>query len=105
MTDKIDKRAAQQALYEFRKEHAKADLMETRNTLLNIIRDDKATRIDKIKACQELNKAHGGHTPTGKEAPSPPDKHAGDKTDWELTPEIQDKINRIINGPDPESIS
>ena len=101
--DKLDKKAAQQALYEFRKEHAKADLIETRNTLLNIIRDDKATRIDKIKACQELNKAHGGHTPTGKEAA--PEKTTQAQTSWELTPEMTDKINRIINGPEPENVS
>ena len=103
MTDKIDKKAAQQALYEFRKEHAKGDLELARQTLLDIINSEDETAKAKTDASREIIKMHGGHTPTEKQAP--PEKQTDKPAEWELTKEMEDKINRIINGPDPESVS
>jgi len=102
--NKLDKKAAQQALYEFRKEHAKDDLELARTTLLAIIGADGESAKAKTDASRELIKMHGGHTPT--EKPTQQDKDKEKKApEWELTPEMENNINRIINGPEPESIS
>lgn len=66
----IEKEAAEHALYEFRKQYAKNDLEKSRNVLLAILNDPEASNKEKIDAARELNKMHGGHTPSEKPAPS-----------------------------------
>jgi uncharacterized tellurite resistance protein B-like protein len=102
--DKAEKKAAQQALYEFRHEHAKADLELARKTLLDIIQNDGETSKAKTDASRELIKMHGGHTPTEKPAQQEKAKEKKEQ-EWELPPDMQIKIDEIINGSNPTSVS